>query len=452
MSIDRICINSIDQNEAEYIEIARSIWENPEIGYKEVHASGLYVETLKKHGFQVELGAHGVPTAVKAVWGKGYPSIGFCAEYDALPGLSQKVASHKDPVVPGGAGHGCGHNLLGVGCLAAAIALKEELEATGKEGTIVFYGTPAEELLTGKGIMAKNGAFIDVDVMLAWHPGSVSRISMGSMNGVEGLGVKFHGKTAHAAMNPQDGRSALDAIQLMNMGVEFLREHVTSDIRIHYTITRGGMAPNIVPDLCEGKYMVRGLDREAIVDVMNRVKDCAEGAAKMTGTTVEFVPEGGVYPTMQNRVLAELMQAVKEQLPGIEYTEEELKFADEMNRTNPRFREGIPPIDNRTMPIEYTNNAASSDFGDVMHIVPGVNFTETTSATLSGGHSWMITACAGCSIGFKGMLRAAKTMACGAMAMVDDHSIVEKAKAEFKEAMKGSEYICPMTDDIPMPF
>ena len=350
-------------------------------------------------------------------------------------------------MVEGGVGHGCGHNLLGVGCLAAAVALKEELESTGKEGTVVFYGTPAEELLTGKGFMAKEGAFRDVDVMIAWHPGAASRISLGSMNGVEGLVVKFHGKTAHAAMNPQDGRSALDDLQLMNMGVEFLREHVTSDIRIHYVITRGGMVPNIVPDLCEGKYMVRGLDREVIVDVMNRVKDCAEGAAKMTGTTVEFVPEGGVYPTMQNKVLADVMQQVREQLPAIEYTEEELKWADEMNRTNPRFREGMVPVDSTVLPVIYANNAASSDFGDVMHIVPAVNITETTSALLSGGHSWMIT-----SIGFNGMLRAGKVMAAGAMALVDDHSLVEKAKEEFKQAMKGTEYICPITDDIPKPF
>ncbi len=450
--IERTCIDSIEKHKDEFFELAKNIWENPEIGWTEKNASAKTARYLESQGFNVELGAYGIPTAIRAVWGKGYPTIGFAGEYDCLPGLSQKVSSHKDPVVEGGLGHGCGHNLLGVGCVAACVGIKEELEARGKEGTVIYYGCPAEEQLTGKGFMAKEGAFKECDIMIAWHPGPVNINSYGSMNGVESIIVKFHGKTAHAAMNPQDGRSALDALQLMNMGVEFLREHVTDDVRIHYVITNGGLAPNIVPDYAEGKFFSRALSREATVDAMNRIKECAYGAARMTGTTVEIINEGGIYPGLQNHVLVDVMQRVREQIPLVEWTEEELKFADEINRTSPAYKEGMPPISDQIMPVVNSNGAASSDFGDVMHIVPSVQNTECTAATLSGGHSWMVTACSGSTIGLKGMLRAAKVMAAGAMEIYDDHSIVDRAKAEFKEAMHGTEYVCPITDDVRAPF
>ena len=317
---ERLSSKVIDQQADRLCKLAKDIWDNPEMGWTEQKAVAWFEEYLVAEGFETEVGAYGMPTAIRAVWGKGHPVIGFCAEYDCLPGLSQKVSTCQDPVVPGGIGHGCGHNLLGVGCLGAVVGLKAELEASGKEGTVIFYGCPAEEQLTAKGFMAKNGAFKECDFTIAWHPGSTNQNTYGTMNGIEGAIFRFHGKTSHAAANPQDGRSALDAVQLMNMGVEFLREHVTSDVRMHYFIMDGGLAPNIVPDYAASKFFIRALTREACVDAFNRVVKCAEGAAHMTETTVEIERLGGLYPTLQNKVLVDIMQKVREELPDVEYT------------------------------------------------------------------------------------------------------------------------------------
>lgn len=449
----RVCCEAVDRHAEELTKLATKIWEEPEMGWSEVKASAWTAEYLKEQGFEVELGAYGVPTAIRAAWGSGHPVIGFCGEYDCLPGLSQKVCAHQDPVVPGGNGQGCGHNLLGVGCVGACLGLKAELEASGKEGTVVFYGCPAEEQLTGKGFMARGGAFSECDFTIAWHPSSVNQNTLGNMTGVEGAFFRFKGRTSHAAMNPQDGRSALDAVQLMNMGVEFLREHVTDDVRIHYNIVDGGLAPNIVPDTAGSKYFVRALSREAVMDTFERVIKCAEGAAHMTDTTLEIERLGGIYPTLQNRVLAEVMQKVREELPLPEYTAEELAFAEEMNSHSPLYEKGVTPaIDAQIKPLGNFNGFASTDYGDVMHICPGVQNIDCTAATLSGGHSWMVTACSGSSIGMKGMLRAAKVMAAGAFEMVEHPELLKAAREEFEAAMGNKKYVCLITDEVARPF
>ena len=450
---EKVCCTAIDQHADELIELATKIWENPEMGWHEEKACAWTGDYLKSCGFEVEVGAYHMPTAIRAVWGHGHPVIGFCGEYDCLPGLSQKVCSHQDPVTPGGNGHGCGHNLLGVGCVAACIGLKAELEHSGKEGTVIFYGCPAEEQLTGKGFMAKNGAFKECDFTIAWHPGTNTQATSGSYTGVEGAFFRFKGRTAHAAANPQDGRSALDAVQLMNMGVEFLREHVTDDVRIHYNIIDGGLAPNIVPDTAATKYFVRALSRENVVDTFNRVIKCAEGAAHMTDTTLEIERLGGIYPTMQNKVMCDIMQRMREEIPMPEYTEEELKFADEINRNSPLYQEGkTVAIDTNVRPLGDYNGFASTDYGDVMHICPGVANSDCTAATLAGGHSWMITACSGSSIGMKGMLRAGKIMAAGAYELILHPELAKAAKDEFDREMDGKTYVCPITDEVAWPY
>ncbi len=450
---ERLSTKVIDQQSERLCELAKKIWDNPEMGWHEFKAVEWYGEYLRQEGFETEVGAYGMPTAIRAVWGQGHPVIGFCGEYDCLPGLSQKVSAHFDPVVPGGDGHGCGHNLLGVGCLGAAIGLKAELEASGKEGTVIFYGCPAEEQVTGKSFMAKRGAFKECDFAIAWHPSPVNVNFTGVANGVESGFFRFYGKTSHAAQAPEAGRSALDALQLMNMGTEFLREHVTDDVRIHYYITNGGKAANIVPDFAESQMVVRAKSRETILDTFNRIIRCAEGAAHMTETTFEVVRQGGVYPQKQNLVLCNIMQKVREELPDIEYTEEEMKFADEINRTQPQYVEGkVPPIAVGTLPLMDVSPAASSDFGDVMHIVPGVMNMEVTGSYLSGSHTWMVTSCAGHSIGMKGMLRAAKVMAGGAYDLVCDPEAQKAAKEEFAKYMDGREYICPATDEVAWPY
>ena len=450
--IKDIIINEIDSCSDEMIRIASDIWNNPEMGWTEKKAVEWMATSLRSHGFDTETGAYGMPTAIRAVWGEGKPVVGFAAEYDCLPGLSQKLSTVHDPVVEGGIGHGCGHNLLGTGCLAACIGLKKAMEETGLKGTVIFYGCPAEEQLTGKGFMAKGGAFKECDFTLAWHPSVTSQDTVGNHTAVEGMRVEFYGRTSHAAGGPQDGRSALDALQLTNIGMEFLREHVVDDVRMHYTITDGGMAPNIVPDFAAGKYFIRALSRDTVVDTVRRFILCAEGAAHMTETEVKIIPLGGIYPTLQNAVIARAVQEARAEIPVSEYTEEELKFADEINRNVPKYKEGTKPLLNDNYPLAYNNTFGSTDYGDVEFICPGFQVRECTAASLTPGHSWMMTACSGSSIGMKGMLRAGKIMADAAYKIMADPALLAKAKAEFEAATEGRAYECPITDEVEWPY
>ena len=449
----RICEAYIDQKSELLWQLAKKIWENPEIGYHEVLACQSSAELLRSEGFEVEVGAYGIPTAIRAVWSNGKPVIGFCGEYDALPGLSQKVSATKDPVAPGAPGQGCGHNLLGVACIGACIGLKAELENSGKEGTIIFYGCPAEELLTGKSLMAARGAFAECDVALAWHPGNGNELTTGVMTGLDGVRFHFHGRTAHAAANPQDGRSALDAVQLTNMGVEFLREHVTDDVRMHYVITDGGLAPNIVPDTASVSYFIRALEIDNLKDAYNRVVKCAEGAAHMTDTTLEVEHTGGCWPTLQNKVLCDVIYKNLLRIGTPEFSEEEYHFADSINRNNPAFdpNANIAPLNTQIEEPINANGFGSTDFGDVEHIVPGCMFTTTTSASMAVGHSWMNTACVGSTIGQKGMLFGAKAMAASAMDLIEKPALIAAAKAEFDEATKNETYVSFMGEDVKDP-
>ena len=442
---------AIDAHSEELVDLAKKIWENPEMGWKENKAVAWTAEVLKANRFETEVGAYGMPTCIRAVWGSGKPVVGLAAEYDCLPGLSQNLCSYQNPIVPGGDGHGCGHNLLGVGCLGACIGLKAVMEEEHLPGTVIFYGCPAEEQLTGKGIMAKRGAFTECDFTITWHPSSLASDTLGIHTGVEGAFFDFTGRTAHAAGAPENGRSALDAAQLMNIGVEFLREHVTSDVRMHYIYTDGGLAPNIVPDHAQVKYFVRALTREATVDAFNRVVRCAEGAAHMTDTTLKVTRIGGLYPTLQNHVLAQACQDARKEIPAITYTKEELKFADEINQKSPQYTPDTPPV--ATDQTLRTNNIyGSTDYGDVSYICPGFQVNECTATTLTAGHSWMMTATAGSSIGMKGMIRAAKIMAGGAWRLIADPEKLEAAKQEFQTSTQGKPYVCPIDDDFEWPY
>ena len=443
MTVEEIC-RSVEAHEAEITALARSIWEHPELGWQEHQAVAWTAELLEKNGFTVEVGAYGLPTALRAVWGDGRPVVGFCGEYDCLPGLSQKVCAQQAPVTPEGPGHGCGHNLLGAGCAGACIALKEALETTGRPGTVIYYGCPAEELTNGKGHMARAGAFRECDFTLAWHPASENRDTLGSHTAVEDGAFAFTGQSAHAAAAPHLGRSALDAVQLMNLGAEFLREHVTDDVRIHYIITHGGKAANVVPDFARVEYSVRALTREAVVDAFARVENCARGGALMTDTQVEIQRYGGLYPTLQNRVLGEAVLRARQAVPVEEYSPEELDFARELNRTCP----GVPtdpasPMDTRDR-LEVTPIFSSTDYGDVEHLCPGFQVREACAPSLTGGHSWQMTAACGSSLGEKGMLRAAKLMAAAAWEVMSDPQLLAAAKEEFTREMAGREYVCPV--------
>ena len=440
-------------------DLSKKIWDNPEIAYKEYNASKWTAEFLESEGFEIEIGYAGVPTAIKATWGSGKPVIGFLGEYDGLAGMSQEVSTTKEPVIEGNPGQACGHNLLGVSKVGAVIGMKKEMEEKNLKGTIVYYGCPAEEVLTGKVFMARGGAFKDLDIAMAWHPGTRNAVSTGTLTGMNSAKFHFKGKTAHAGADPHNGRSALDSVELMNVGANYLREHVTDDVRMHYVITNGGEAPNIVPDKASVWYYVRALSREAVVETYDRLVNVAKGAALMNGTEVEIEFLGGCYNTLQNNVLVNLIHETMQELEMPVYTDEELKFAEELNRLSPNYdklrasgkvAEGMQ-MHTEIDPIEKNNSFGSVDVGDVQHIVPGVFFQTATQNLGAAGHSWQVTACAGSSLGTKGMLYASKVMAVAGIKALENPTIIEKAKEEFENTMNGRVYENPIPNDVPVP-
>ena len=450
----------IDQIRGKLEKIAKDMWDHPEGPYREFKACEWISEALKEEGFSVEIGAGGVPTAIKATWGKGSPVYGILGELDALPGMSQKMVTHKDPVTVGDYGQACGHNLLGVGSLGGAVGLKAEMEAEGLPGTVVYYGCPAEEVLTGKSFMARGGAFDDLDYSVAYHPGTTNGVRTGRNVALQSANFHFKGVTAHAGGDPYNGRSALDAAELMNVGVQFLREHVTSDVRMHYIITEAGTAPNIVPDRACNKYFVRAFTREAVEDVYKRVIKVAEGAARMTETELVVENLGGCYQVLPNLELANVMDACLREIPQEPWTAEELAYAKALNDTVPEVkaaaieRLGLPEdtvLHIGVATMKPMDGFGSTDVGDVQHIAPGVMFNTAAVNIGAPGHSWQITACTGHSIGMKGMIYACKAIALMGLKVISDPAILEAAKQEFAEVTRGRPYVCPVTEEIPIP-
>lgn len=456
--LSTVATKAVDQNAAILEDLAKKIWEHPETAFNEVKACEWTAEVLKNAGFEVEVGYVGMPTAIRATWGKGHPRIGFLGEYDALPGLSQKVSTEKEPVCEGAPGQGCGHNLLGVACLGAALGMKAELEASGKEGTVVFYGCPAEEVLTGKAFMAREGAFADLDAAFSWHGATTNHLTTGTMTGLNSAVFHFHGITAHAGGDPHNGRSALDAVELMSVGANYLREHVTSDVRIHYVIKEGGTAPNIVPDTASVWYYVRALSREAVEDTYRRLVLVAEGAAHMTETKLEIEFLGGCYNTLNPVKFTTMTRDVMAEIEMPQWTEEEKEFADALNKKSQQYDRvkdsGLldnGPLCTFVSPVLNEDGYGSTDVGDVQHIVPCVQVMTATYNLAAPGHSWQVTACSGMSIGMKGMLYGAKVMAASAMKLVNEPKLLAEAKEEFKKQMNGRTYKCPIPKEIPVP-
>lgn len=452
-----IAMKTIDEKSGVLIALATKIWENPEIAYREEKACSLTAETLEENGFKVERRYTGLPTAIRAVWGEGKPVIGLLGEYDALPEMSQQVATQKIPVEDGAAGHGCGHNLIGVAHLGAAIALKKEMEERQLPGTVVFYGCPAEEALTGKVFMAHGGAFKELDLSIAWHPGTRNMITTGTMTAVNSAKFHFKGVTAHAGADPQNGRSALDAAELMNIGANFLREHVTDDVRIHYSFTGAQGAPNVVPDRASVWYYVRSLTRQSVDDTYQRLIKVAKGAAMMTETEVEIEFLGGCYNTLQNKTLVNLVHETMNQIKTPEWSVEDLRFAEELDANSPLYEKLVSTgwvkagshLDSDVAPIVNQNMYASTDVGDVQNIAPGVFFMTSCSNVGAPAHSWNSTACSGHPIGMKGMLYGAKVMAATVLKIIENHAVLENAREEFEEVTKGKPYICPVSATVP---
>ena len=458
-----IALNEIEAKKELLIGLSRNIWENPEVGYQEVKASQWSAELLENEGFTVERNYVGMPTAIKAVWGSGHPVIGFLGEYDALSNMSQSVSTEYDPVVAGGPGHGCGHCLMTPACIGAALGMKKEMEERGLEGTLVVYGCPAEEMLTGKAFMARGGAFRELDIAFSWHPvQSPGSMALGAL-GTALNSAKFHfkGHTAHAGADPHNGRSALDAIQLMNIGAEFLREHITDDVRIHYAFTDVPGSPNVVPDKASIWYYVRANTRQAVEDTYNRLVKCAEGAAHMTETEVEIEFMGGCYETLPNKTLYMLLDKASREIPQIEWSDEDVAFAAKLNEISANYSSmaanGLVEKGQQLASGEFSMDetirsmGGSNDVGEVEHIVPAIAFGTPSSNIGAAAHSWQITSCAGHSIGQKGMLQGARIMAVAGIRAIEDPSIIAEAKAEFEKSMAGRTYVCPIPDDVPVP-
>jgi len=453
MSVEMI-EREINSHKAELEKLCRTIWENPEPGYHEYTACAGICELLKKEGFAVETGIAGLPTAIRGVWGSGKPVIGYLAEYDALPGLSQERATCRQSAGKE-YGHGCGHNLMGAACLGAVMGLKAEMQAKGLQGTIVYLGCPAEESMGGKLYMAREGIFDGLDCAISFHPMIVNRVTVGSSLAVNQFRLRFHGKPAHASLDPQNGRSALDAIELTNVGINFLREHVPPDVRMHYIITDGGKAANIVPEYAEGTYFVRAANRENVEEVYKRLVKVAQGAALMTETEVEVEFLGGCYNKLHNKVLCELIYECMKDTKQEEWSEEERRFASEINKTVPETHRRIlnkyqldPDAELHTgvLPVQTEGSTGSSDTGDVSWIVPTTSFWTACMPLGTPGHSWQLTASVGSSIGFKGAMFGARSMALWGTRLMENPTLVENAKKEFEEMTKNRPYRSPLPE------
>lgn len=433
-------LQSIDARAQRYGDMSRQIWELAELGYKESKSAALLREALRGAGFRIEEGVAEMPTAFVATWGSGKPVIGLMGEFDALPGLSQETVPEQKPRVAGGAGHGCGHNLFGVASMAAAIAVQQQLEARKLPGTVRFYGTPAEEGGNGKVYMVRAGLFDDVDVALHWHPSDRNVASRTSTLAVISAKFRFTGVAAHAASAPDKGRSALDAVMITTHAVDLLREHIPQESRLHYVITRGGVAPNIVPAAAE-IYMYARHPRIDVLDgIWERIIKAAEAGALATGTTMEMEIVGSTPELLPNESLISLIDRNLREVGGVTYTADERAFAEALQKT---FAAGSArPVDEAATvrPSDEPLTIGSTDAADVSWVVPSGWLLAATYVPGTSGHTWQATACTGGSIGRKGMMVAAKTLALTAIDLLTDPAQVSAARASFEKTKAGRPY------------
>ena len=459
------------------VALAKEIWNYAELSYEEVRSAAALMEALKKEGFAIEEGIAGIPTAFTATFqsGSGKPVVGFLAEYDALAGLSQKAGCPvQEAIEPGGAGHGCGHNLLGAGCYAAAVALKDYLVKASKDGTVIFFGCPAEEGAGAKQFIARAGYFDNVDFAYTWHPETINEVGSKGSVAIMGANFTFNGVAAHAGAEPHLGRSALDAVELMNVGCNYLREHMIDAARIHYAYSdAGGSAPNVVQSCAVIKYEVRAPKVSQVQELFTRVVDVAKGAALMTGTKMQYEITMAFSDYTANRTLGAVVDQCFRELGAPDWTEEDYALAAGFLRTYPRstmagIREKLgtyfapeeldkaleKPLDSMVHPFnpkETGYNSGSTDVGDVGYATPTVMFHVATACLGNVGHSWQNTAFACSGIGMKGMLRAAEVMTLSAIRTMAQPELIRKAKVELIRK-NGGKYRCPLPDYVTPPI
>ncbi|MFW5965278.1 MAG: amidohydrolase [Halodesulfurarchaeum sp.] len=459
---------AIDQRDDDLRALSKDIWEHPEIGLEEEYAANRLREELESAGFTCERGIGGMPTAFTATYGEGEPVIGILGEYDALPDLSQTVSTSREAVEVGDAGHGCGHNLFGVAGIGAAMALAEAIDRGEVEGTVRFYGTPAEETIVGKVFMARAGAFDDLDAALTWHPADVTGPQRTSSLAVDSIKYTFTGTPAHAAMAPGAGRSALDAVQLMNTGVEYLREHAPDKARIHYTITDGGGAPNVVPAEATVWYFIRSPTRPQVENLTNRVDNIAEGAALMTETEAKRKYVTGAWELLTNDTIADLMWENMQDLGPVPYDEDDREFAAELHETietetlltrlddmPPAAREALEGESLYAEPLERTDAGeimmGSTDVSDVSWIAPTAQFRASAWPVGARAHTWQATAASG-GFGRRSVPYAAKVLAGTAYDLMSSPERLEAATEEFESATGRRSYETPLPSDAEPPF
>ncbi len=464
-------IKYIDENAGIFTGVSDAVWAKPELSLKEFESAKLYCDTLRKYGFEVTEGLAGVATAFCGRYGSGRPVIGILGEFDALSGLSQAAGcSEHKPLVEGAPGHGCGHNMLGAGALGAAFAVKDYLEKSGKPGTVIFYGCPGEEGGAGKAFMAREGMWRELDCALTWHPSDVNEVVTGTNNSSIQVLYKFHGVSAHAAGDPENGRSALDAVELMNTGAQYLREHMTSDCRVHYAITdAGGVSPNVVQSEASVLYMVRANKVRDSVKLLARVDKIAQGAALMTETSFDRQFIDGTAELVPNYTLEELLYRIFNEVGLPEYSAEERQLAEELRKTYdvpvaPGIAAGFDAdiaadVAERTnglndalcgfiMPEYHSAGfvAGSTDVGDVSWQTPAAQVHCVTFPFGAAGHSWQNVSSGGTSLGHKGLINAAKIIACAAIELMNDPDTLQKARDEFARRTKSG-YVCPIEPD-----
>lgn len=462
----------IEQHQEKFIQISDKIWDLAETGLQEHQSAAYLTSVFEEAGFVVDKGVADMPTAFTATYGTEKPVIAILGEYDALPGLSQEPVPYRKPVTEGANGQGCNHNLLGGAGIAASFALMEQIKAGSLKGTVRYYGCPAEETYNAKGWMAVNGYFKDVDIGLTWHPMSYNGIWRFSTNAINTVMFKFHGQEAHAAGDPYNGRSALDAVELMNVGVNYLREHMIPDARVHYIITSGGGAPNVVPPYAESYYFVRAPKRQQVDELYKRVVKIAKGAAMMTETEVEIDFLSGTYNTRENKVVGKVILENMKAIGPVPWTEEEKVFAREMRKTlsdnafqgilrltPTEYRDEVEdlieqPLCDRILPPMGENIvlSGSTDVADVSWNVPLAQFSTATQILGSPGHSWQNVSCGRMSIGQKGMIMAAKVLATTACDFIVNQELRDKAWKEFKSSAEKEPYKSPFPEDHKPPF
>lgn len=463
--------DSVDKNAEKITALSDAIWDFSELSMQEYKSAAYYCDLLEQEGFRVERKLCGIPTAFSGSFGSGKPRIGILGEFDALSGLSQCPGSTKrESLHPGGNGQGCGHNLLGAAAFGAALAVKKAIEAGLLHGTVVFYGCPGEEGCAGKTFMARDGMFRDLDAALTWHPGDTNEIKVGSSAACMQVEYSFTGVSAHAADNPHMGRSALDAVELMHVGIQFLREHMPPNSSIHYSITdAGSVSPNVVQPAATTVLMVRGETVRKAKALLERVNKIAQGAALMTETSVSMRQIDGTASILPNETLERVMYENMQQVPVPEYTAAEREFAEALHATYPAAVPGLLSNSNRQvwayankmtdggkraindfiMPYvpSFAYAPGSTDVGDVSWLTPTAQITTATWTSAAPGHSWQNVSIGRTSIAHKGVLQAAKIIAGSAADLMEQPELLEKARAEFDEAAAEG-YDCPIGKEV----